>query len=91
MSISAKIGFGTDFTTFFYTRKDPFIVYSFSYANALIPISAIWWYKSFGVSVQYNLVIGKGNATATGLNYALDRDIPNVSLNQLYLGVKFRL
>lgn len=90
-SFSVKIGLGYDNTSFFYSRKGSTDIISLSYTNAFMPIAITWWQRSnFGISLQYNAVIARGNAYITGVDYKLDSSIPNVSLSNISLGLRYR-
>lgn len=90
-SLSAKIGLGYENSTFFYSRKDPVDIYSFSFPNVFLPIALTWWFNNFGIILQYNAVIQKGNAKLTGIDYSFDKSIPNVSLNSFSIGIRSKL
>lgn len=94
-SFSAKIGIGYDNTTFFYSRKEPIDIVSLSYTNVFVPIALTWWNdisnnNMLGISLQYNAVVAKGNASITGIDYKLNTTIPNISLNNLSVSMRVR-
>lgn len=90
-AFSAKIGVGFEASSFNYNRKEPLANYSYSYGNVFIPIALTWWGKSsLGLSLQYNVVISKGNAMLTGVDYKFD-NVPNVSLSSLSFGIRHKI
>ncbi|MDR1725721.1 MAG: hypothetical protein LBR28_04955 [Bacteroidales bacterium] len=94
-ALSAKAGIGYDISTFFYSRKNPLIIKSYSYGNIFAPVILTCWIKNsnnnrhaFGIFAQYNVLIAKGKANITGLDY--EENVPNVSMNSIEIGIRSR-
>lgn len=90
-SLSAKIGIGLESSSFFYSRKEPVDIYSFSYNNIFMPIAITWWFDNIGLILQYNAVVQKGDAKLTGIDYSFDKSIPNVSINSFSIGIRSKI
>lgn len=83
-SVEARVGFGGDFSSFFYSRKNTeeemaagdksFFMYSVSATNAYIPVALTWWFNmkntsnKLGIRLQANILTSRGVANFTGLD-----------------------